>query len=146
MAGFGFTVLGFGSTATHGPAALSISLDKANHNPLELVDAAANHPLTSNAGQIDITATAAGGDGSYTFAWTLVEEGDDDNTATGILKVAAVGTTNAAQYNTLTLVGDSSSTVGQPFDITYRITCTVTDGNSDTAAITINQPVQVVAL
>ena len=102
-----------------GPAALSISLNKANLNPLALVGAAAEHPITSSAGEIDITATAAGGDTSgdgYAYAWTLVEQGDDDNTATGILKVAAVGTTNAAQYNTLTLVGDSSSTVGQPHD------------------------------
>jgi len=132
-----------------GPAALSISLNKANLNPLALVGAAAEHPITSSAGEIDITATAAGGDTSgdgYAYAWTLVEQGDDDNTATGILKVAAVGTTNAAQYNTLTLVGDSSSTVGQPHDVLYKITCTVTDDAGDTAAITINQEVQVIAL
>lgn len=148
MTGFGYSVLGFGSHPSRGPAALSISLDS-SEMILEMVDAAANHPINSSAGQIDVTATAAGGDTSgagYAYAWTVVEEGDDDNTATGKLKILAAGTQNVAQYDSLTLQGDSSSNVGEPFDIVYRLTCTVTDDAGATASATAIVIVALVAL
>ena len=128
--------LASGIAMGQGPAALSISLDSPEMI-LEMVDAAANHPINSSAGQIDFTATAAGGDTSgdgYAYAWTVAEEGDDDNTATGKLKILAAGTQNVAQYDSLTLQGDSSSNVGEPFDIVYRLTCTVTDDAGATAS------------
>ena len=149
MSGFGYTILGFGSHPSRGPPALSISLDKSELGPLELIGPAGNHPIDSSPGQIDVTATAAGGDTSgdgYAYAWTVVEEGDDDDTAAGVLRILAAGTQNVAQYDSLTLRGDSSSNVGEPFDIAYRLTCTVTDDAGTTAAVTITQIVSVVAL
>ena len=136
MSGFGYTVLGFGSHPSRGPAALSITLNKAGLDPLELAGPDGAHPLDSGVGQIDVTASAAGGDGSYTFAWTLTESGDSGN----ILAVLAAGTTNAAQYNTLT-VRSTASAGAPPAEVDLAIKCTVTDGNSDTAEITITQPV-----
>jgi len=124
-----------------GPAALSISLNKDTFDPLDLAGPDVAHPLDSSAGQIDVTASAAGGDGSYTFAWTLSELGDSGN----ILAVLAAGTTNQAQYNTLTL-RSTASAGAPPAEVTYRIICTVTDGNSDTAEITIDQPVVAINL
>ena len=128
--------LASGVAMGQGPAALSISLNKANLDPLELAAPDVEHPLDSLGGQIDVTASAAGGDGSYTFAWTLTESGDSGN----ILAVLAAGTTNAAQYNTLT-VRSTASAGAPPAEVDLAIKCTVTDGNSDTAEITITQPV-----
>jgi hypothetical protein len=151
MTGFGYTVLGFGSHPSRGAAALSISLDKSELGPLELIGPSGNHPIDSSAGQIDVTATAAGGDTSgdgYAYVWTVAEigGGDDDDTAAGVLRILDAGEQGTAQYNELTLRGDSSSTVGQPFDVVYRLTCTVTDDAGTTAAISINQLAGVVAL
>ena len=146
MSGFGYTVLGFGSHPSRGPAALSITLNKENFDPIELIAPGGAHPLDTNAGDIDVTATAAGGDTSgdgYAYAWTLDEQGSDGQ---NVLSVLAAGTQNTAQYNSLTLRGDSSSTVGQPFDVVYRLTCTVTDDAGTTAAISIDQLAGVVAL
>jgi hypothetical protein len=114
-----------------GPAALSITLD---NEDLELLDLAApnfEHPVSTGAGQIDVTATAAGGDGSYSYAWTVSELGDDDDTGTGVIQILSAGTTNAAQYNTLTL--RSNATPGGPTEASYSLKCTVTDGTGATA-------------
>jgi hypothetical protein len=127
-----------------GPAALSITLNKENFNPIELIAPGGAHPLDSNPGDIDVTATAAGGDTSgdgYAYAWTLTEIGDTGN----VLSVLAAGTQNAAQYDTLTLRGDSSGAPG-PHEVTMRLTCTVTDDAGTTAAINIDQPVTILAL
>ena len=90
---------------------------------------------TSNAGEISSTATASGGDGSYTYAWTLSEVSDPDSK----FAVASQGTTNAATYNT----GTVSTTQTNPLPpapppppaqtATFK-SCTVTDGNGDTAS------------
>jgi hypothetical protein len=151
VSGFGYTVLGFGSHPSRGPAALSISLNKSELQALDMARPAAEHPVETSGGEIDVTATAAGGDTSgdgYAYAWTVAEigGGDDDETGTGVLRILAAGTQNAAQYNSLTLRGDSSSTVGQPFDVVYRLTCTVTDDAGAEAAISIDQLAGVVAL
>ena len=122
-----------------GPAALSITL---NFDELEQLDLAAPdvaHPVDTGFGQIDVTATAAGGDGSYTYAWTVAEDGDNKNTGSGVLQILSAGTTNAAQYNTLTV--RSNATPGPPTDATYELTCTVTDGTGATASATVNQPI-----
>ncbi|MDB2565346.1 hypothetical protein N9X64_00355 [bacterium] len=123
-----------------GPPPLSITLNVENLDPLDMAGPNAAHPISTGAGQIDITASAAGGDGSYSFAWTTQELGDSGN----ILAVLAAGTTNAAQYDTLTL--RSTATPGPPAEVTYRLTCTVTDGNSDTASVSIDQPVVAINL
>ena len=151
MSGFGYTVLGFGSHPSRGPAALSITLNVEGLDPLDLVAPGGAHPLDTNPGDIDVTATAAGGDTSgdgYAYVWTVAEigGGDDNDTAAGVLRILVAGEQGTAQYNELTLRGDSSSTVGQPFDVVYRLTCTVTDDAGTTAAISINQLAGVVAL
>ena len=80
MSGFGYTVLGFGSHPSRGPAALSISL---NTTAVTIsIDVSGVPPdqtgtADSSAGQADSTASASGGDGSYTFAWTITETADD---------------------------------------------------------------------
>lgn len=143
MSGFGYTVLGFGSHPSRGPAPLSITLNKESLDPMDLIAPAGAHPVDSTAGQIDVTATAAGGDTSgdgYAFAWTLQEVGDTGN----VLSVLAAGTQNTAQYNTLTLRGNASQ--GPPNNVTMQLTCTVTDDAGDTEAITIDQPVTILAL
>ena len=121
-----------------GPAALSISLDLDELEPMDLGAPNVAHPVDTTPGQIDVTATAAGGDGSYAYAWTVAEQGDDDNTGSGVLQVLSAGTTNAAQYNTLTI--RSNATPGPPTEATYQLTCTVTDGTGATASVSIDQP------
>ena len=145
MSGFGYTVLGFGSHPSRGPAALSITLNKENFDPIELIAPGGAHPLDTNAGDIDVTATAAGGDTSgdgYAYAWTLDEQGTDRE---NVLSVLAAGTQNTAQYDTLTLRGDSSGSPG-PHEIIMQLTCTVTDDAGTTAAVSILQPITVLAL
>ena len=147
MSGFGYTVLGFGSHPSRGPAELSISLSATSTN-IALTEQAAGIPpdqsgtVDTNAGQADSTASASGGDGSYTFAWTITETSDDGQNGSSCA-ILAQGTKNAAQYDTATF----RLTVGQVFDpvtgpvnpppqfsqAVYRLRCTVTDGNSDTA-------------
>jgi len=91
---------------------------------------------TSNAGDITSTATASGGDGSYTYAWTLSEINDPDNK----FAVASQGTTNTATYNTGTVSTTHSSPPPPsppsppPATATFRVSCTVTDGNGDNAS------------
>ena len=95
------------------------------------------------AGQADSTATATGGDGNYTYAWTITETGDDgsDGSSCAIL---SEGTKTNARYNTATFrVTIAASLAGIPpvpvmpppffSQAVYRLRCTVTDGNGDTA-------------
>ena len=144
MSGFGYTVLGFGSHPSRGPAALSLSLsttattigiDTGALNPEQ------SHVIDTNSGDADSTATASGGDGSYTFAWTITET-LDDNVGAAASAVLANGTQNAAQYNSATfrvtqpaLISGGAPVEPPPQFISaiYRLRCTVTDGNSDTA-------------
>ena len=154
MSGFGYTVLGFGSHPSRGPAALSISL---NTTAVTIsIDVSGVPPdqtgtADSSAGQADSTASASGGDGSYTFAWTITETADDgaNGHSSAIL---SEGTKTNAQYNTATFRltrAQSLHPVTGPVhpppqfsEATYRLRCTVTDGNSDTATadftVTIN--------
>ena len=136
--------LASGVAMGQGAAALSITLNKEGFDPLVLAGPASSNQ-DSNPGEIDVTASAAGGDGSYTYAWTVAEIlGDDTDTGAGALSILAAGTQNAAQYDSLTLRGVPAS--GPPAEVTYRLTCTVTDGASAEAAATIDQPVTVLAL
>ena len=134
MSGFGYTVLGFGSHPSRGPAALSISLD-ANSGPVAVdisgIDPGAGGTADSSAGAVDVTATAAGGDNSsYAYAWVISETDDP----LGEWAVLATGTQNAAQYNTATWRVTATAIPNfPPQPATYRLRCTVTDGASDTA-------------
>ena len=141
MTGFGYAVLGFGSHPSRGPAALSITINKANLEPLNFIGGAGAN-VDTNAGDIDVTAAADGGDTSgdgYAYAWTLAEIADSANQ----LSVLAAGTQNAAQYNTLTLRGVPAG--GPPAEVMMRLTCTVTDDAGTTAAVNILQPGVIIA-
>lgn len=145
MSGFGYTVLGFGSHPNRGPAPLSLSLSATSTQIV--VDLAGIPPDQSgtadtSAGQADSTATASGGDGSYSYAWTVTESADDGQNGSSCA-ILSEGTKTNAQYNTATF----RVTRAQLFDpatgpispapqfsqAVYRLRCTVTDGNSDTA-------------
>ena len=85
----------------------------------------------SSAGEIDVTASASGGDNSsYAYAWVVTEQVDPASE----YAVLAAGTQNAAQYDSLTI----RVTVGTiphsfpPQEARYRLRCTVTDGAGDT--------------
>ena len=115
-----------------GPAALSISLNETSADLVIPMGPAlpGGGNVDSGGGEIDVTATAAGGDGSYTFAWTVAETDDSSNA----ISILAAGTQNAAQYNSLTLrIAIAALPAAPPQPGTYTLTCTVTDGNSDTA-------------
>ena len=129
-----------------GPAALSIILVDDGGNELQELEnmdlAGPNgaHPITTSAGEIDVIGSAAGGDGSYSYAWTVSEQGDDDNTGTGVIRIESAGTTNAARYNTLTL-RSTASAGSPPTEAQYILRCTVTDGTGTTASVDIVQRV-----
>ena len=144
MSGFGYTLLGFGSHPSRGPAALSLSLSVTSTDisvDIGALPPDAAHNVDTNAGEADSTATASGGDGSYSFAWTITET-EDNNIGGAGCAVLANGTQNAAQYNTATFRVTQPALIsgGAPVDpppqfvrAIYRLRCTVTDGNSDTA-------------
>lgn len=135
------TMFGCAQQGSSSPLAVSITTP----SDLVIVVPPGQNGGTSNAGEISSTATASGGDGSYTYAWTLSEITDAD----GAFAVASQGTTNAATYNT----GTVSTTYNNPIPptpppppptpATYRVSCTVTDGNGDTANATANFGVSV---
>ena len=127
---FGRTVSGFGSRAKRGAAPLSLSLNVTSGD-LEVVGPAGG---TVTAGIVDfginITATASGGAGGYSYAWTNTEMADDD----GVFSVYATGTTNASSYSGLVIAMDTSGDFGgEEHTGSYRIRCTVTDSASATA-------------
>ena len=142
--GFGYTVLGFGSHPSRGTPALSLSLNTTSvtiNVDIGSLNPEAAHTVDTNAGQADSTATASGGDGSYTFAWAITET-EDANVGAAACAVLATGTQNAAQYDTATFRVTQPALIsgGAPVEpppqfvrAIYRLRCTVTDGNSDTA-------------
>lgn len=138
MSGFGYTVLGFGSHPSRGPAALSISLDATEGNLIgdisRMDPAAGAQTVDTDPGAVDVTATAAGGDNSsYAYAWTVSELADPQNE----WAVLAAGTQNVAQYNDATwrLTAFANGPESPPEQSVYRLRCTVTDGASDTAIV-----------
>lgn len=148
MAGFGYTILGFGSHPSRGAAPLSLSLSVTNTEIDVTNDVAAVPPdqtvnIDTSAGQLDSTASASGGDGSYSFAWTITELNDDGANGSGCA-ILSQGTKTNARYNTATLritiaaalAGVPPAPVSPPPSFNqadYRLRCTVTDGNGDTA-------------
>lgn len=99
--------------------------------------------VDSNSGDADSTATATGGAGGYSFAWTVTETADDGSGGSSCA-VLSEGTKTNARYNTATfrltiaaqLAGSPPAPVEPPPNFsaaTYRLRCTVTDANGDTA-------------
>jgi len=133
---FGRTVSGFGSRAKRGAAPLSLTVvdggGGTGPNDLEIIGPAGGSVTAaiSDAG-ISLTATASGGAGGNSFAWTNFELADD----AGVFSVSATGTTNQATYSGLVIAMDTSGSFGggEEFSGSYRIRCTVTDSASATA-------------
>ena len=134
-----------GSRATRGDPPLSLALS-VSETDLD-VDIGSIPPdqagtVDTGAGQADSTGIASGGDGSYSFAWTVTEIGDDGTFGSGCA-VLSEGTKTNAQYNTATfrvtraaLVDGGGNPILPPPEFNqavYRLRCTVTDGNGDTA-------------
>ena len=130
---FGYSVLGFGAFSNRStPLAASIIAD--GSAPLEdakdYITGAGDPPVTFGQGgvaTIDLSISATGGSGSYTYSWGNAEIRDDFNSFT----VANVGTTNAARYNTFQVTGTIPASASDPPNTgIYTLTCTVSDGSS----------------
>lgn len=117
--------------------ATTISVDLAPVDPIS------GGNVDTSAGDADSTAIPCGGKAPYTFAWTVAETADDGANGNSCA-VLSEGTKTNAQYNTATfrvtvaasLAGDPPSPVSPPPSFTnaaYRLRCTVTDANSQTA-------------
>jgi len=118
-----------------GPAALALSITVVStlESPFEGV-AGEDFPQESPAGQINLVGTATGGDGSYSFAWSVAEQGDNNNINSGNVILSSAGTQNAAQYNDAVIRAlDAGLTSGDVVEAAYTFTCTVTDGTGATA-------------
>ena len=129
------------------PLSLSLSVTSTTISIVEAYngippDQSAN--IDTSAGQADSTGSASGGDGSYSFAWTVTETADDGQNGSGSA-ILSEGTKTNARYNTATfrvtraaeLAGAPPAPVNPPpqfTQATYRLRCTVTDGNGDTAS------------
>ena len=134
---FGRTVSGFGSRAKRGAAAASLSLSlDVTAGDLEIVGPAGGTVTGAIADfGINITATASGGAGGYSYAWTNFELADDDN----VFSVNATGTTNQSRYDGLILAMNTTGDLGgEEHAGSYRIRCTVTDSASATATADFN--------
>lgn len=138
---FGRTVSGFGSKAKRGtPFAVSIITDgsAALTDIVEHAVPAGSGSFVTGTGGVptfDISVSATGGSGSYTFTWTNSEADDPQ----GVYSVNSVGTTNAAQYNTLTLNGTvPASASDPPNDCVYQLSCRVQDGAGGDITVTRN--------
>ena len=112
-----------------GPAALAVSITVNAADPM--IDTAGSQ--TSGAGDIDMVASASGGDGSYSYAWTLVSESDPQNAFS-----INMGTVNTANWNdaivTTTYTGPPGPGNDPPIPAEFEIRCTVTDGTGATAS------------
>ncbi|MBT93220.1 MAG: hypothetical protein CMA60_00130 [Euryarchaeota archaeon] len=117
--------------------ATTISVDLNSVPP----DASGN--VDTNAGDANSTAVPCGGRAPYSFAWTVTETADDGANGSSCA-VLSEGTKTNAQYNTATfrvtvgaqLAGVPPAPVEPPPSFTsaaYRLRCTVTDANSQTA-------------
>ncbi len=144
---FGYSVLGFGAHPSRGtPFAVSIIED--GSAPLidivEHADVAGSGAFTTGAGGIpiwDVSVVATGGSGSYTYTWSNVEIDDPQ----GVYSVASAGTTNAAQYNTLSVTAVMPGSASDPpNDCVYTVSCRVQDGAG--GDITVQHPVTCVAI
>lgn len=119
------------------PLGISIANNGIGNFTAEGIVGEGDFPIETNNGAIDMTATATGGDGSYTFLWSVTEAGDDFNIASGNIQQSAGTATsdrNAAQYNTCRIkFFETGLSGGDVIEAAYYFRCTVTDGTGATA-------------
>jgi len=131
-----------------GAAAFAVSIITDGSAPLiDLIENAApagSGAFTTGTGGVpiwDISVSATGGSGSYTYTWSNSETRDSNN----VFSVNSAGTTNAARYNTLAIAGTiPSSALDPPNDCLYSLSCRVQDGAG--GDITVSQDCVVVAI
>lgn len=99
--------------------------------------------FTTLSGQMDATVNASGGDGSYTYAWTLSKNAENSDNGNRF-SVASAGTTNAARYNTATFNGARPASAGAPYDAEFLARCEVQDGAGD--VVNVEVPITVIGL
>ena len=135
------TMFGCAAQGSASPLALSVS----DPDPLGIGVAPGQSGGTSNPGEIVSEAFASGGDGTYSYAWSLIELGDPDNH----LSVASAGTTNVAIYQDATIATNFAQTNPPsnppPNPGGYRVSCTVTDGTGATATAFSDFDVEVIS-
>jgi len=133
----------FGCAAQGSASPLTVNVG--TPDPLAIGVAPGQSGATSNPGDIVSEAVASGGDGTYSFAWSLIELGDPDNH----LSVASAGTTNVALYQDATIATSFAQTNPPsnppPTPGGYRVSCTVTDGTGATATATADFDVEVLS-
>jgi len=128
--------LGVAGACAEQEASSPLSLSITTPDDVQIVVPVDQTGGTSNAGDIVSVATATGGDGSYTYSWSLIELAD----ATNEYSIASQGTTTNATYQDATVSTSFSNVVPPPPNpppsppppADYRVSCTVTDGNGDT--------------
>ena len=145
---FGYAVMGFGGTANSSIPFAAILVEDGS-SPL-LVDI--EHPAPAGAGAFttgvggvptfDVSVVASGGSGSYTYAWTNAEIRDDNN----VYSIAAAGTTNAAQYNSIAILGSTPANPNQSNPGIWTLTCTVSDGIAADIAVNVTCEFDAVSL
>lgn len=134
-----------------GPAALSIGeLEPFGDKSIEFEGSITeDYPLSSEPGQISLAATVTGGDGSYTWEWTIAEtSGDDGSTSSGNIQVSDFGTkTGSGQptYDDAIITANAAGqSDGDEVAALLTITCTVTDGTG--ASVAASHQMQVSAI
>tara|TARA_R110002167_G_scaffold218047_6_gene422793 strand:+ start:170 stop:598 length:429 start_codon:yes stop_codon:yes gene_type:complete len=130
---FGYVVCGFGANPTRG-APLSISLS-AQTDVANVLGVGSGASGTTPVDIIDNTAAAAGGDGSYSYAWVLTQ--GPANVISGSFGTITQGINNAAQYlkGQIDYVQNNINGHEPPADVVMISTCTVTDGTGAFAVI-----------
>jgi len=147
---FGYTVMGFGAAANSSIPFDAILVEDGSAPLLVLIDypaAAGAGAFTTNAGippvpTFDVSVVASGGSGSYTYAWTNAEIRDDAT----VYSIATAGTTNAAQYNTIGILGATPGGQGQVNPGGWTLTCTVSDGVATDIEVNVTVLLNAIAL
>ena len=126
----------FGVVQNASGAPLSISLS-AQTDVVNIAGVGSGVSGTTPVDIIDHTAAAAGGDGSYSYAWVLTK--GTENVISGSFGTITQGINNAAQYlkGQIDYVQNNISSHEPPADVVMISTCTVTDGTGAIAAIAV---------